>query len=436
MRRGGRPGLLLAALMGAATLTAGTVPAAKAADVRVSGPDILVDGRPFRVRGAAALSHFELLKALGADALRTYGGDGAAELAAAHRLGFKVLFGLWLEPPRRGFDYADGARVEAQLQAIEAMVRARKDDTAVLLWGIGNEIELEAPDPDPALRAVEAAARRVKAIDPARPTMAVLADVGTDKVIRLKALAPSIDVLGLNSYGEALPSLVGRARAQGWTGPIVVTELGVVGQWQVPTTPWGAPIEPTSTVKSGLLDRYLGAIEDAGAGDIAFLWGQKQEVTPTWHGLLTADGDWMQSAEVLAAHWGGSVPGDDRAPHIERLAFEGAGIGGAASAGSAAGSWDQWGSWDRGVTAHAVLAASDPDGDPLTATWTILEESRDRRTGGDAETVPPAHPEGLATGGLQGATIAGLAPGHYRLFVTVADGKGAVATGNLPFEVR
>lgn len=428
MRRGGRLGSLLAALMGAATLSTGALSAAKAADVRVSGTDLLVDGRLFRVRGAAALSHFELLKALGADTLRTYGGDGAAELAAARRLGFKVLFGLWLEPPRRGFDYADEARVEAQLQAMEAMVRAHKDDPTVLLWGIGNEVELEAPDPDAVFRAVETAARRVEAIDPSRPTMAVLADVGTDKVIRLKALAPSIDVLGLNSYGDALPSLVTRARAQGWTGPIIVTELGVVGQWQVPTTPWGAPIEPTSTTKAALLDRYLGAVEAAGAGDIAFLWGQKQEVTPTWHGLLTADGDWMQSAEVLAAHWGGAVPGHDRAPRIERLAFEGPGIG-----GDLAGAW---GSWDRGITARAVLVASDPDGDPLTATWTILEESRDRRTGGDAESVPPAHPEGLAAGGLDGATIRGLPPGHYRLFVTVADGKGAVATGNLPFEVR
>ncbi len=158
--------------MGAATLTGGPVPTAKAADVRVSGPDILVDGRPFRVRGAAALSHFELLKALGADALRTYGGDGAAELAAAHRLGFKVLFGLWLEPPRRGFDYADGARVEAQLQAIEAMVRARKDDPAVLLWGIGNEIELEAPDPDaafaPSRRRRAASRRSIQAVLPWR----------------------------------------------------------------------------------------------------------------------------------------------------------------------------------------------------------------------------------------------------------------------------
>jgi hypothetical protein len=31
--------------------------------------------------------------------------------------------------------------------------------------------------------------------------------------------------------------------------------------------------------------------------------------------------------------------------------------------------------------------------------------------------------------------ISGLAPGNYRIFATVRDGKGAAATANVPFRV-
>ena len=108
-------------------------------------------------------------------------------------------------------------------------------------------------------------------------------------------------------------------RAAGWTGPIVVTELGALGQWQAGRTPWGAAIEPTSTEKAERLKRYLAALKPDTAGQILFFWGQKQEVTPTWHGLLLADGEWLQASEVMAQAWGGRTPGGDHAPRIAAL---------------------------------------------------------------------------------------------------------------------
>jgi hypothetical protein len=35
----------------------------------------------------------------------------------------------------------------------------------------------------------------------------------------------------------------------------------------------------------------------------------------------------------------------------------------------------------------------------------------------------------------QRIAISGLAPGNYRIFATVRDGKGAAATANVPFRV-
>lgn len=389
-----------------------------AGEVAVSGDRILVDGKPFVVHGAAGWEQLDVLKGLGANAIRTYGDLGNEVLDPAEKLGLKVALGFWLEPPRRGFDYANRAAVEEQLARLEAFVRAHKDHPALLMWGIGNEVEAEAPDPDLVYAAIGEAARRTKAIDPDHPTMAVLAETGEDKVRRLMKFAPDIDVLGLNSYGEALPSVIGRARAQGWTGPIVVTELGVIGQWDAPKTEWGAAVEPTSTAKATLLARYLGALEAGGAGEFVFFWGQKQEVTPTWHGLITPTGEWTGTAEAMATAWGGTTPGGDRAPRIARLAWR---------------DGDRWPASGEGV---AVLETSDPDGDPISVEWTVMEESRDLKTGGDAESVPPSHAVALKAAGPDGATVTGLAPGHYRLFVTVRDGRGAAATGNLPFAVQ
>jgi hypothetical protein len=391
--------------------------AAAAADVTVRGHDILVDGRPFPIRGASAEGRLPELKALGATTIRTYGGDPGPIIAEAERLGLKVIAGLWLEPPRRGFDYRNRALVEAQLAAFRAIVERYRNSPALLAWGIGNEVEAELTDTSLVWPAIEEAARLVKALDPKHPTMAVLAEAGDGKVRKIKEIAPSIDVLGVNSYGDALPSLPERVRDQGWTGPIVVTELGAIGQWQAAQTAWGARIEPTSTEKAERLRRYLDALAPATAGQILFLWGQKQEVTPTWHGLLLPGGEWMQASEVMAEAWGGKTPGGNRAPRIARLQMPVAPVA------------------ERGRPIEARLDASDPDGDRLKVEWTLLAESTDLRKGGDRESVPPDHSAAIKAEGSY-ARLESLPPGNYRLFAAAHDGRGAAATANVPFQVR
>jgi hypothetical protein len=405
--------IILAAAI--ATLLSG--PAA-AGEVAIRGADILVDGRPFPIRGAAAEDRLAALKALGATVVRTYGGDPGPVLAEAGRLGLKVIAGLWLEPPRRGFDYRNRPHVEGQLASFRALVERYRSSPALLAWGIGNEVEAELTDAALVWPAIEEAARLVKSLDPKHPTMAVLAEAGGDKVARLKAQAPSIDILGVNTYGDAAPSLPDRVRAQGWTGPVVVTELGAIGQWQAPATPWGAAVEPTSTEKAARLGTYLATLGPRTAGQILFFWGQKQEVTPTWHGMLLPGGEWLQASEVMAAAWGGATPGGNRAPRIGALTLKGGPIA------------------PHGQPVEATLRAHDPDGDALAVAWTVMAESTDLKKGGDRESVPTDHSRALRAAGPGYARIEGLAPGNYRIFVVARDGRGAAATANAPFQVR
>ena len=410
------------------TCTPPALVAAQAAEVRVRGHDILVDGKTFVVKGAAGTKQLGLLAGLGANTIRTYGADEAEVLDRAQAAGLKVILGFWLEHPRRGVDYRDEKFVAAQLAKLEQFVRQHRNHPALLMWGIGNEVEAELADDAQVWPGIERAAKLVKLLDPAHPTMAVLAEAGNNKVAKLKAQAPSIDVLGVNSYGDGLISLPERVRQQGWTGPWLVTELGPRGQWQAAHTPWGAFIEPSSGEKAALLRRYLpqslpGKAPGKASGHLVFYWGQKQEVTPTWHSLLLPDGGWSETAEAMAQIWGGKLPQGNRAPRIARFEFT-------HQPGS------PWASWPRGQIARARLDVSDPDKDPFTLQWTVLAESTDLRVAGDAEAVPPSYPQAIFGAGNDGVSIQGLHPGAYRLFLLVRDGRGAVATANLPFRVE
>jgi hypothetical protein len=91
----------------------------------------------------------------------------------------------------------------------------------------------------------------VKQVDPNHPTVTVIAELGGDniKAKQVKALCPSIDILGVNSYGGAT-SVPTRLKSAGWTKPYLITEFGPNGPWEVGKAPWGAPLEPTSTQKA------------------------------------------------------------------------------------------------------------------------------------------------------------------------------------------
>lgn len=416
--------LILFSLLCSLSLAGAMASPGGAAEVRTSGHDILLDGKPFTVKGAAGTRQLRLLAGLGANTIRTYGAEEAEVLDRAQAAGLKVILGFWLEHPRRGVDYRDESFVKAQLAKLEQFVRQHRDHPALLMWGIGNEVEAELADDSQVWPGIERAARLVKQLDPKHPTLAVLAEAGNNKVAKLKNQAPSIDVLGVNSYGDGLPSLPDRVRQQGWNKPWLVTELGPRGQWQAAHTPWGAFIEPSSHEKASLLRRYMPlSLPPKANGHLAFYWGQKQEVTPTWHSLLLPDDSWSETAEALAQVWGGHTPGRNRAPRITRFEFT-------HQPGS------PWASWPRGQIARARLDVADPDKDSITLHWTVMAESSDLRVAGDAEAVPASYPHALFGAGSDGVSIQGLHPGAYRLFLLVRDGRGAVATANLPFRIE
>jgi hypothetical protein len=203
----------------------------------------------------------------------------------------------------------------------------------------------------------------------------------------------------------------------------MLTEFGASGTWEVPSTAWGAPIEPDPGAKAEayysayVIDRDRNA--GRSLGSYAFYWGQKQEATATWYGLFLASGEKLPAVDALSFAWTGEWPAN-RAPAIRSLASPIA-----------------LQSVQPGRKSYAEVDSADREGDTLRYLWEIRAESSDRRIGGDAEAAPPSFPDAIRSGqGTRRITLkAPRRAGGYRVFVTVFDGQGGAAAHNVPFHV-
>ena len=400
--------------------------ASKAVPVKVEksgdGYKLLRGGKPYFIKGAGGRSYLDVLVASGGNSIRTWGEEEITPLLdRCQELGLTVTVGIWLGQPRQGFRYDDEAAVRGEVEKSRRFFRKYKDHPAVLMWGLGNEMEGDGNDPK-VWKTVNEIAAIARQEDPNHPTMTVVAELGGQKLEMYRKLCPDVDVLGINSYAGmgTLPERLANAK---FDRPYVVTEFGPAGAWEVGRTPWKAPIEPSSTAKAETYRanyaRSIAGNPRLCLGSYAFLWGNKQEATSTWFGLFLPSGERLGPVDTLAEAWTGKPPAN-RCPKILKVDWSG---GGKAVA--------------PGSRQLAKLSADDPDGDPLTVRWEVRSESMDRREGGDREAEPPPHPESFVEArGLDFTFKAPTLSGPCRLFVFVYDGKGNAATANVPFLVE
>ena len=254
-----------------------------------SGFVLLRNGQPYYVKGVGGSVNLPLAVAIGANSIRTWGIEEAEQiLDEARRLGLTVMLGFWLQHERHGFDYNDSAKVEKQYRHFCAAIDRFKDHPALLLWGIGNELDLQYSNPR-CWDAVQQIAAYAHKVDPNHPTSTVTAGLDSMEVQHILRRAPDIDLLGINTYGD-IAGVPANIRRFGWNGPYMITEWGPNGYWESPVTPWKAAIEQSSTEKKRVYleryDRYIGPEKAQCIGSYAFLWGAKQEYTETWFGQI------------------------------------------------------------------------------------------------------------------------------------------------------
>ena len=380
-------------------------------------------GEPYFIRGAGGKDSLRQLAAARANSIRTWGADDIDELLdEAHTLGLTVTVGIWLGHERHGFDYDDDEQVREQMANARQTVLRYKDHPALLMWGIGNEMEGFEDGDNPAIwSAVNDIAEMVKALDPAHPTMTVTAEIGGGRISGVHEQCPAIDIHGINSYGCAL-SLAERYREAGATKPFVLTEFGPPGAWETPESAWGAPYELTSTEKAAFYRRsYESSVAGApgvALGSYAFLWGYKMEATGTWFGMFLPDGSRLGAVDVMTELWSGKPP-SDLAPTVEPLIIDGEA------------------QVDPGDELRARAVISDPEDGAIRARWELRPESGEYDTGGDFRPMLPTIEDAVLENRVDGARLRmPEQPGPYRLYLYAYDEAGNAATANIPILIK
>ncbi len=391
---------------------------------------LFVNQKPFYIHGAGLeFGNQEKLAAHGGNSFRTWRTENGREsgqvvLDRARKNGLYVMMGLDVSRERHGFNYSDPKVVAEQLERIKADVLKYKDHPALLIWDIGNELNLNSQNPK-VWDAVNDISKMIHQVDPNHPTTTSLAGISRGLVNDIKSRAPDLDLLCVQMYADIV-NLPRYLPETGWTGPYVVTEWGATGHWEVGKTGWGAPIENDSTVKADFYrKRYEIAIasdKKQCLGSYVFLWGQKQERTPTWYGMFLASGEETETLDVLQHLWTGKWP-EFRSPQVKGFTLDGK-------------TASQNIHLKAGQSYTTKMLAQSPGDAPLTFVWEIMEESGAKSTGGDFEATPQRLP-GLVSPGESGEARvkAPAKPGAYRLFSYVLDNHGKAAHANIPFYV-
>lgn len=395
-----------------------------------NGHQLIRGGQAYLVKGAGLdFGDMDSLVAHGGNSIRTWSTNSDSRTAKelldeAQQKGVTVSLCLQLGAEHWGFDYDDPEAVAAQLEYARSEVLKFRDHPALLTWIIGNELNLNYSNPK-VYDAVNDISQMIHELDPNHPTTTTVAGLNSDVIREIEARAPDLDFVSFQVYGELanLPTFV---RERPYERPFFITEWGAIGYWEVDKTEWGAPIEATS---SGKAATYLSGYQDklaplAGSviGSYVFLWGQKQERTPTWFGVFTELGEETEAIDVMHYIWNESWP-ENRSPSVVAFTLDGR-------------TADDSVRLRAGNSYTAVAEFFDHEDDSLTYRWELKPESDAKQVGGKFEDA--IENLELPTNGSPGNTLeieTPATPGAFRLFVYANDGHGNAAHANIPFYV-
>lgn len=383
------------------------------------------NGVPYYIKGAGAKDHFDLLVKSGANSIRVWSTNNRAFLDSAHHYNLTVALGLYVRPERSGMDYNDEYAVKGQIEQLKNEVLKYKDHPALLVWGIGNEVDLRYSN-FKVWETIEILAKFIKEVDPNHPTMTVIAGVDPSKAYQIKKHCPSVDILGLNVYGS-IENAGANLRKFNWDKPYIVSEWGVNGPFEAKTTSWKAKIEPPNGVKADQRQRrYQQLIEkdkERCLGSYCFLWGQKQESTATWHGMFLSNGKPTEAVDVMQYCWSGEWP-ISRAPSIKNISLENIG-------------WRKDHALSPDTQATLSVEYLKYNNKKVTLEYVLFPEAFSNKIGGDIQISPdPLKFEIVKQSDTELTFVSPKKKGAYRIFAFVKNEKGQCSVANIPFLVQ
>ncbi|HEV3171273.1 MAG TPA: discoidin domain-containing protein [Actinocrinis sp.] len=321
-------------------LTTPNPPANNPSVVKVTGSQgnwsLSVNGAPYEIKGmtygpstAAASTYLPDLAAMGVNTVRTWGTDSTTQplLDAATANGIKVINGFWLS---QSDDYVnDTTYKNNQLNTIVGFVNQYKNDGAVLMWDVGNEVilslqntysgaQLEA-ERNAYAQFVDQVAQAIHAADPNHPVTSTDAWVGAWPYY--KANSPNLDLYAVNSYG-AVCNVQSAWNSGGYTKPYIVTESGPAGEWEVPNDANGVPQEDTDQQSANGYATAWGCITGTSAKGVAlgatlFNYGVENDFGGIWFNVVT--GGWRRLSYYTVSNIYGGTATTNQAPVITGL---------------------------------------------------------------------------------------------------------------------
>jgi hypothetical protein len=275
-------------------------------------------GEPYFIKGVGGTRDNGHVGDYGANSVRTWGNvETTIALQDVAGTSTTICAGFWF----------DGNSLSlSTLTTIVNYVDAHKNDDAILIWTIGNQVHLGFEDILPEIFSfIDIVAAVIKWVDPNHPTMTTIADLPESVIPYLRELK-HVDIIGVNAYSSG--STVGSRYAAAAIGkPFILTEFGPAGWWDEPQTSFGAPIEPSSTSRiTAYRNTYESTVLQYQStnclGSYAFYWGWKNETTPTWFGMFYRDGSRLSPVEAMTELWNGSLPNDwNRVPVVTNFAI-------------------------------------------------------------------------------------------------------------------
>ena len=391
-------------------------------------------GEPYFIKGAAGTEHLDKVALYGGNSIRTWSlHDADSILDEAHELGLTVTLGLEIGRQTWGYDfnYWKFWEVNKKIEELRPFIEKYKDHPALLMWGVGNEVnEYGGGGRVAVFHVINRVAKMIKEVDPNHPTMtAVDAFLKKNRLFLYKFITPNIDIMGFNSFKVVDRIYENIYGDKGMGKAYILSEWGPDGQWVATNTEWGAPKESGNSEKRQLMEKYWNTINKDSVlflGSYAFYWGSKQEATHTWFSLFSEDGLETESVNFLKYVWSGEKA-KNLAPNIENLFIE-------TSDGLV--NDNVYLASNRKYT--AITYADDPEGDSLSYKWEIRNEGNYFLEVKSKDFTSTEYNMNYLFVEEKNNQIQFTTPkdeGPYRIFVFASDGNGNVASHNIPFYV-
>lgn len=303
--------------------------------------EIAINGKPYYIKGVAyntahdwrdgnmpltrrqVEKDFQKIKEMGANTIRRYGKGiydrNVLNIADEYKL--NVLYGFWFDPK---IDYyADSAKVEAYINEVEEKVLEYKDHASVIAWSLGNEswglLKHKFAKPyltkvrNAYVQMIEHLAQRIHKIDPTRPVFSCMEHEEyqlAGELVAFRDGAPSLDVIGINSYYKEQISRLNHVAYQfDSLRPYLVSEFGPRGYWdpKYNRTSNGTLVEESENEKAEWYKNqwkyYVSSHKGYNIGGFAYCWHDRMEGSNTWFGLTDFKGRAKPSYFALKELW-------------------------------------------------------------------------------------------------------------------------------------